>query len=176
MSLIAFAQHLNSSTHRPKDVPCPGCEETFVSRSAMVHHLEYGKCPSGVNRRIVDNAIRQYDRNNVITNPARLLTGGDPSDNTYTATRRAWNGSAFECYFCHSEFRTLPSLNQHLASPRHQTKNYICPLNTCRQTFKTLSGLCQHIESEKCGVLRFKGVRRAMDKVLGGAQRGMLTY
>lgn len=142
----------------------------------MILHLESGTCRSGVNRRIVDTTIRQYDRNNVITNPARLLTGGDSnSDTTYIASDAAWNGSSYECYFCHLEFRSLNSLNQHLASPRHQTRNYYCPLDTCRQPFTTLSGLCQHIESQRCGVARFRQVQNAMNRVLGGAQRGMLT-
>ena len=142
----------------------------------MILHLESGSCRSGVNRRVVDTFVREYDRNNVITNPARLLTGGDSnSDITYIATEASWNGSSYECYFCHSSFRSLISLNQHLASPYHQTKNYCCHFASCRQQFTTLSGLCQHVESERCGVAKFSQVRRAIDRVLEGAQKRMLT-
>lgn len=142
----------------------------------MILHLESGSCRSGVNRRVVDTFVREYDRNNVITNPARLLTGGDSnSDITYIATEASWNGSSYECYFCHSSFRSLTSLNQHLASPRHQTRNYYCHFASCRQQFTTLSGLCQHVESERCGVAKFSQVRRAIDRVLEGVQRRMLT-
>lgn len=142
----------------------------------MLLHLESGACCSGVNRRVVDTSIREFDRNNVITNPTRLLTGGDPnSDTTYIATRAAWNGSFYECYLCHSQFKSLTSLNQHLASPCHQTKNYYCPLATCRQQFTTLSALCQHIESERCGVAKFSQVKKAVVRILEGAQGRMLT-
>ena len=40
-------QHL--LTHMRKETPCPGCDRTFVSRSAMVLHLERGTCASGAN-------------------------------------------------------------------------------------------------------------------------------
>jgi hypothetical protein len=146
---------------------------TFVSRSAMVLHLESGGCRSGVNRRIVDRYVREYDRTNVITNPARLLTAGSSNEVTYYASSAAWNGSSYECYLCHTGFRTLPSLNQHLASPRHQEKVYFCPLSSCCVEFTTLSALCQHIESERCGVGRFERVQNAMDSIVG--RMGRLT-
>ncbi|KAJ7630173.1 hypothetical protein FB45DRAFT_914829 [Roridomyces roridus] len=171
--------HLNSSTHRPKDVPCPsrGCGEFFISRSAMILHLEAGRCPSGATRSAIDTYVRQYDRNNIITDPARLLTSGTDSNSnttTWTATHATWNGSEYECYLCHAGFRTLAALNQHLASPRHQEKIYVCPLNTCRAPFSTLSGLCQHIESERCGVSKFRVVQNAMDDLMGNMRR--LTF
>lgn len=137
----------------------------------MILHLESGGCRSGVNRRIVNQYVREYDRTNIITNPARLLTGGSSDEVTYYASSAAWNGSSYECYLCHSVFRTLPGLNQHLASPRHQDKVYFCPLSTCRMEFSTLSALCQHIESEKCGVGRFQHVQIAMDNLVGRVGR-----
>ncbi|KAJ7511592.1 hypothetical protein B0H11DRAFT_1952170 [Mycena galericulata] len=163
--------HLNSALHRPKDVPCPGkgCGLAFVSRSALILHLESGSCASGADRQTINRYVRQYDTNNVITNPARLLTGGEVT--TYLATSAAWNGSAYECYLCHGGYRSLAALNQHLASPRHQEKMYVCPLSTCRAPFPTLSGLCQHIESERCGVSKFKVVQNTMDDLVGKMRR-----
>lgn len=137
----------------------------------MILHLESGSCRSGVNRRVVDRYVREYDKTNVITNPARLLTAGSEDEVAYYASSAAWNGSSFECYLCHSTFRTLVSLNQHLASPRHQEKVYFCPLSSCRTEFPTLSALCQHIESERCGVGRFQQVRNAMDSIVGSMGR-----
>ncbi|KAJ6515271.1 hypothetical protein C8R45DRAFT_1058543 [Mycena sanguinolenta] len=133
-----LTSHLNSSVHRPKDVPCfgKGCSLTFVSRAAAFAHLESGRCSSRMDRQTLN----------------RL---------------RAWNGDAYECYLCHHEFRTLQDLNTHLASPRHQQKSYVCPLNVCRVSFATLSGLCQHIESGRCGVLKFRVVQDAMDQLMG---------
>lgn len=134
----------------------------------MILHLESGSCHSGANRRIIDRYVREYDRSNVITNPARLFASGNSEDITYYATEASWNGLSYECYLCHSGFRSLSALNQHLASPRHQSKIYYCPLDSCRLEFSTLSALCQHIESERCGVGRFKTVQQAMDSIVGG--------
>ncbi|KAK7464318.1 hypothetical protein VKT23_006486 [Stygiomarasmius scandens] len=164
--------HLNSSVHQARTVSCPfrGCGQMFITRSHLVLHLESGKCSSGVDRATVNRFVRQYDKNNIITDPSRLLTGpnSDPySDTRYSATAQSWNGRAYECYLCHKEHPTLAGLNQHLASPRHQDKIYLCPLSTCRQRFPTLSGLCQHIESQKCGVAKFRAVQNALDDVMG---------
>ncbi|KAF7335284.1 Zinc finger protein [Mycena sanguinolenta] len=158
--------HLNSSVHRPRDVPCfgKGCSLTFVSRAAAFAHLESGRCPSRMDRQTLNRLLRQYDTNNVITKPSRML---EYTETTYYATERAFNGLGYECYLCHHEFRTLQNLNKHLASPRHQQKIYVCPLNVCRVSFATLSGLCQHIESGRCGVLKFKVVQDAMDQLMG---------
>ena len=69
-------QHLNSSVHRPKDVVCPfkGCGKKFVSRSALILHLEEGACRSGVNHTTINRYVCQYDTNNIITDPSCLLT------------------------------------------------------------------------------------------------------
>jgi hypothetical protein len=118
--------------------------------------------------------VRQYDKTNLITDPSRLLTNGTASDNTkYYASNRSWNGCEYECYLCHRGYPSLTSLNQHLASPTHQDKIYICPASTCRTRFTTLSALCQHIESEKCGVSKFKVVQHTMDSIFN--QMGRLT-
>ena len=83
----------------------------------------------------------------------------------------AWNGSAYECYVCGRTFRSLDALNQHLRSPAHAEKKYHCPSawHGCGTEFKTLSGFCQHVESEQCGVWRFKG---KMDRVIDGLGSG----
>jgi hypothetical protein len=174
MSASSLQAHLNSATHKPKDVICPGqgCGQAFVSRSALVLHLESGHCRSGATRQIVDRYVRQYDTSNVITDPSRLLTGGSAGDTVrYSATAAAWNGAAYECYLCHRGYRSLLALNQHLASPAHENKIYLCPLTTCRVRFPTLSGLCQHIESERCGVAKFKVVQNTMQSLMGGMRR-----
>ena len=161
-------QHLDSSDHRPKDVVCPfrGCGGAFVSRSALALHLEEGACQSGIDRIAINRCVRQYDTNNIITDPSRLLTSGTSSDNTKCyASGRSRNGHAFECHLCHSTYTSLASLTQHLASPIHQDKIYICPGSTCWARFTTLSALCQHIESEKCGVSKFKAVQNTMDRI-----------
>ncbi|KAJ7800778.1 hypothetical protein B0H14DRAFT_2218195, partial [Mycena olivaceomarginata] len=101
--------------------------QAFVSRSALILHLESGGCKSGADRQKINRYVCEYDTQNVITNPACLLTCGDDSEITYVASARAWNGTAYECYLCHGCYRTLAALNQDLNSPRHQEKIYICP-------------------------------------------------
>ncbi|KAG7452070.1 uncharacterized protein BT62DRAFT_926274 [Guyanagaster necrorhizus] len=163
--------HLRSSIHVPKAFKCPGarCGEAFISRSALVLHLESGGCVSGANRAAVNHYVRQYDRQNIITDPSRMLTGpgGAPRDDViYSANDNAWNGYAYECYLCHQTAQTLYSLNQHLASPKHLAKMYFCPLESCRIKFTTLSALLQHIESEKCGVSKFKVVQNTLNGLM----------
>ncbi|KAG6917371.1 hypothetical protein DXG01_002746 [Tephrocybe rancida] len=155
--------------HHPRDVPCrgKGCTQTFISVSAMLLHLEAGTCVSGATRRLVNTKVRELDRNNIITDPSRMLTSSQHNNTTYYASSVAWNGAAWECYLCHGTFRSLAALNQHLASPRHQDKIYLCPATQCRIKFTTLSALCQHIESEKCGVHKFKQVKLTMDVIVG---------
>ena len=166
--------HLNSSLHKPKDFGCPlrGCGLAFVSASALTQHMESGTCASGIDRDGVNRIVRQYDKSNVITDPSRMITaGGSGQQSKFYATSRAWNGMGYECYLCHKTCRTLAALNQHLASPRHQDQMYICPLNTCRIRFRTLSGLCQHIESESCGVSKFRVVQNTMENLIGNMKR-----
>jgi len=137
----------------------------------MTIHLESGTCPSGATRHKVNETIRFYDRNNLITD--RLLTYPDSNGSTETwATSAAWNGHAFECYFCPREFRSLPALNQHLKSPAHEQKLYHCP--KCAVKFNVFSGLVQHVESESCGISRFAAVKKVMDNMTSTLSR-MIT-
>ncbi|KAF9469554.1 hypothetical protein BDZ94DRAFT_1278770 [Collybia nuda] len=158
----------SESNLQSANVACPfrGCDLAFVSRSAMLLHLESGGCQSGVDRKTINQYVRKYDRNNVITTPSRLLTNGD-DDISYSAGPASWNGIEYECYLCNNGYRSLAALNQHLASPRHQQKIYFCPLESCRTRFTTLSALCQHIESERCGISRFKVVQNTLDGLVG---------
>lgn len=116
----------------------------FISRSALMLHFEAGSCQSGINRRVIYDRVLDKDHHNVITDPERL---GHHDGVPLIATERSWNGRAYECYRCHTQSRSLTSLNSHLAS-RHQKKVYRCP--SCHAHFVCLSGLCQHIESERC--------------------------
>jgi hypothetical protein len=170
--------HLNSSLHKPKSVRCPGnnCGRGFVSFSALVLHFEAGTCPSGLTRDQLNRMVVRMDRNNAITNPARLIggPGGYSPANVTTswATERSWNGYAYECFLCHNTFRTLHALNAHLQSPRHQEKIYRCPnRQACGLEFRVLSALTQHVESGKCGVSRFKEVQDVIDSLSSSVRR-----
>ncbi|KAI0743127.1 hypothetical protein C8Q80DRAFT_1273676 [Daedaleopsis nitida] len=168
----ALRHHERSTFHQGRTISCPmkGCSKSFVSRAALVHHLESGGCPSRINRTMVNRIVSKLDAGGVITNPARLLEGGRTVTGSW-ATEHAWNGAKYECYVCHRTFTKLFGLNQHLNSPAHTAKFYRCPgqWGGCGMEFKTLSGFCQHVESEQCGVHRFKN---AMDKFVDGLSKG----
>ncbi|THH32218.1 hypothetical protein EUX98_g1976 [Antrodiella citrinella] len=161
--------HLRSSVHLPRRFKCPGCNNAFISPAALILHCEAGRCPSGVTRQAIDRLVVAFDRNNIITNPNRLLQGPDgsysaPSTITSWATRNSFNGQAYECVLCHREFRTLDALNSHLRSPAHADKIYRCPGNGCGTQFRALSALVQHVESGSCGVKKF---RNQIDQMVG---------
>ncbi|KAI0743101.1 hypothetical protein C8Q80DRAFT_1108110 [Daedaleopsis nitida] len=161
-----LAAHLLSATHAGQTVRCPGkaCGRAFVSYSALILQLEGGTCPSRVTRAMIDRAVSDADRGGFITNPNRLIGGGSVSAQggggvtAMWATEHAWNGAGYECYLCHRTYGSLNALNQHLKSPAHAEKLYRCPAGGygCGAEFGTLSGLWQHMESERCNVRRFR--------------------
>ena len=171
----SLQQHLNSKLHQPSNIICPGrkCNRRFITPSALTLHFESGACRSGMTRQKLDRIVVRADQNNYITNPARLL-GGPPGDYeppmsaTAWATERSWNGVDYECFLCHSTFKALDRLNQHLQSPRHEQKIYKCPKPDCSVEFVALSALCQHVERGSCGVRMFKKVQDAMESLTRG--------
>ena len=169
----ALRHHERSTFHQGRKVGCPmkGCNKSFVSRAALVHHLESGGCPSRINRDMVNRIVAKLDKSGVITDSSRLIGGGQEAVTGGWATARAWNGERYECYLCHRTFAALLDLNQHLNSPAHAQKAYRCPgaWRGCGATFKTLSGFCQHVESEQCGVCRFK---TEMERFIDGLSKG----
>ena len=172
-------QHQRSSIHTDRDIDCPmkGCGRSFVSKAALVLHLESGTCASGMTRAMVDKLAAKLDKGSVITNPARMIGGSSssypkPVVTATWATERAWNGSAYECYLCHKEFVSLSALNTHLRSPAHGEKLYRCPKQRhgCGREYSTLSAFVQHVENGSCGVRRFL---TDLNQVIGGLSRSM---
>jgi hypothetical protein len=165
-----------SKHHLPATVRCPGrgCSKSFVSYGALVLHVESGACPSGMTRDRLNRLVVRRDTRHYITNPDRLIEG--PLDGRYEppapvetwATELSWNGEEYECFLCGGTFETLARLNKHLQSPRHADKIYRCPKPDCRTEFRTLSGLCQHVEGGTCGVRTFRRVRNVMDSLTRG--------
>ena len=164
--------HLNSKLHRPSTVVCPGrkCNRSFISPSALTHHFESGACRSGMTREQLNRLVVRADRNNYITNPAQLIGGPPggyeaPMSASAWATELSWNGMVYECFLCHSTFKTLDRLDQHLKSPTHDQKIYRCPKPDCRVEFVVLSALCQHVEGGSCGMSLFRQVQDAMESL-----------
>jgi len=168
----ALHNHLRSAIHAGRTIECPGCTRTFPSISAMTIHLESGTCRSGATRKTVDDHVRSLDPHHRVTMPLLTYPGAAEHAETW-ATQAAWNGSAFQCYFCSRDFRLLQHLNQHLQSPVHQQKMYCCP--RCKAQFKLFSGLIQHVESESCGISRFKETQALMNGITQSLTK-RLTY
>lgn len=162
-----FQQHLNSRTHRGANLSCPFCDRGFTSASGISHHLEANACPSarGLNRETIFTALRQRDRNGLITN--NLLEWHEET----WSTDHAWNGCGYECYLCCRVFHGMSDLDKHLKSPTHMQDIYHCPNGRCGSQFKSLAGMFNHLESESCGFIKFDGVQRNVRPILAGSQR-----
>ena len=163
-------KHLNSSTHRGRNVVCPFCKAALTSASGLSHHLETGSCPRAGNldHRTMFQAISQRDCSGLVTN--KLLTC--PSSGTQDiATGATWNGFNYECYLCHRECSTLQGLNQHLSSLAHSEKLYHCPNRDCTGQFVRLASLFNHLESESCNFVRFEKVQKHVHDFITGRQK-----
>jgi hypothetical protein len=86
----------------------------------MVHHIESGSCPRApnLNRNELFELVRSRDPGGIISRHSVK-----PRTVTYEATAEAYNGCGYECAFCHREFVTLRSLNQHLNSPTRKSSD-----------------------------------------------------
>ncbi|EEU40700.1 uncharacterized protein NECHADRAFT_32278, partial [Fusarium vanettenii 77-13-4] len=172
-------QHLRSSRHRPRHhrhhddqrgVVCPFCRANYRTASGVTHHLERGCCPRApLDRDQLYREIRRRDPNGYISNKFLEWHG----TTTYEATQLAWNPRyrQYECYLCHTLFRHLSSLNQHLESPRHQQNLYHCPNRSCFKEFTTLAGLINHLESESCSFMRFEAVQNGIRGLVSSNRR-----
>ncbi|PGH11809.1 hypothetical protein AJ80_06967 [Polytolypa hystricis UAMH7299] len=163
--------HLNSKTHRGKNVPCPFCKVPFTTASGLSHHLEAGACTSArsLNRESIHHIIRERDPNGLITSKQIGWHTGE-MNSTYSSTSSAYNGDSWECYICHREFKTVKSLDSHINSPIHKTKVYHCPNSRgrCERQFVSLAGMFNHLESESCDFMRFEKVQGQVANVLEG--------
>lgn len=152
---------------------CPFCKTWFTTPSGLSHHLESASCPkaSSLNRETIHRMIRERDPKGTIT--MRQIGWHPELNSTYHATDLAFNGTYWECYMCHGEFRTKGSLNQHLNSPAHKQLLYHCPnyTNQCGRQFPSLGALFNHLESESCAFMRFEKVQSHVENVLAGKGR-----
>ncbi|KAF5594848.1 hypothetical protein FPANT_4758 [Fusarium pseudoanthophilum] len=133
---------------------CPFCPAQFNAASGVIHHLEQGACPNApLNRDPHPQQVRRQDPPGSMGN--RLIIWKETV--TYQATALAFNAryGRYQCSRCGDTFRQLSSLNQHLASPRHQQDIYHCPNRGCHRVSTTLAGMINHLESGSCGFLRF---------------------
>ncbi|KAE8355933.1 hypothetical protein BDV28DRAFT_17108 [Aspergillus coremiiformis] len=166
----ALRMHLNSKIHRGKNITCPFCKDNYTNASGLTHHLERGSCRNApaLNRETILRIIRERDPHGTITN--RQIEWHEENTGQFSATDRAFNGSSWECYLCHRDFRTAGALNSHLNSSVHKQKVYHCPNveSKCGKQFSTLAALFNHLESESCSFMRFERVQQQVGDVFQG--------
>lgn len=170
--------HMASPVHNERDIPCPHCHKLFKTTSGVAHHLEY-KC-----LKKVTEAVVQWDTNYMITNQRytnriQEVYHDDEYDDEFTLTERRDQGlmevldvlvtadtwdvaaQAYVCpvIHCHTGFRQLHGLNQHLGSQVHRTDpdTFRCP--GCQARFPVVSALIQHLESGVCGLVKQQMVK-----------------
>jgi len=164
-----------SGVHKPYKFKCPLCPKAFKFPSSIALHIESG-CHD-IHRHQVTAAVHSLKVVPTISLSHRLLgTSGASTSRAitcYSASRQAFNGSAYKCYVCNRLFRTLRSLNAHLNSPAHDADEFKCP--KCNKMFKLISGLVQHIESEACGMAKLHQVEDYARALTGRFSR-KLTY
>lgn len=121
----------------------------FISPSGFALHIESG-CHT-FTRHHVTAAVHSLQ---IVPNISiKKVKGADhppPSLTTNVATEASFNGSAYDCFLCHRQFKFLSGLNGHLNSPAHDDDEFRCP--KCKTEFKLISGLVQHLESRCCGL------------------------
>src|SRR5882762_8518685 len=66
----------------------------------------------------------------------------------------------------HSSATCVPPASFTYPPSDESTTPDVCPKNICRSHFSAWSGLCQHIESGKCGVNRHRGVQKFIDRLI----------
>lgn len=166
-------QHLKSKLHLPERHSCPSspCTLRFISRSALLKHLEYGRgcCSSGCNRAEVDLFVEDD-----LINPKYIKV----KHRSLQATKKSsWNveDETYRCRRCNESFHSLRELNTHLFSSVHVWRKdlYICPGVNCNKRFGRLSALVEHTESGHCGADEDLNTKRAINKAFQKVKRGV---
>ncbi|EJD55315.1 hypothetical protein AURDEDRAFT_109689 [Auricularia subglabra TFB-10046 SS5] len=162
-------QHLNSVTHKPRNVPCIfTCGEKFISHSAMLLHLEQGRCASGTTRAEINRRIVQMDRGHIIVKPG-VRRSAPPERWLVTDAMQDSYSLLWHCYLCNKTTRTREQMQMHLDSAAHDEKLFRCP-GGCGKETSTLSGMMQHIESRACNAYAI-----IMRKLVGPMRRMLLN-
>ncbi|KJZ74885.1 hypothetical protein HIM_05794 [Hirsutella minnesotensis 3608] len=158
--------HLNSRVHRGQNIDCPFCNRSYTSATGLTHHLELGSCAGApdLNRDELYRLVRSRDPQGIVSKNLIGWTGSSFFD--IVDASEAWNGYGYECYFCHRSFKNSGALNQHLSSPIHQQDLYHCPNPACRNDFRSLAGIVNHLESGSCNFIRFERVQTSVQNII----------
>ncbi|KAF3902708.1 hypothetical protein AA313_de0201637 [Arthrobotrys entomopaga] len=155
--------HLRSELHAGRRYPCV-CDETFVSPSGLLLHIEGGGCSrisghemmhlmSIKKRRTMKRGYKPGDDicmskdDTFLTYPNLALLLELIAHTNIAYDRKHGD---YVCQYCLDRFKSPRALNQHLSDSRKNDGNvwYIC--DGCDHKFAYPSALCQHYESGKC--------------------------
>jgi hypothetical protein len=186
----AYRQHLASPRHNPicRPLPCVFCERTFSAPSALAMHMESGTC-GDMTKTSLDSAVAAADTMGVVmalrSGGGRIIascssseSGAEEQEEEEEAgmlTPLSADGGVvlpefwLHCHLCPRDrgpFVNGRALQQHLCSPVHADEIYHCPVmlggGNPELSFKTLSGLLQHLEVGVC-----KGGKNTLRKAVG---------
>lgn len=172
LSIQSFQQHCKSIKHKPLSaLSCPvgeGCRGKFSAPSALLHHLESGKCCSGMDRDDIYDMVQLYDKDHAIhTLPTLTPTSStylsahdlspcsrtpttslDSSDGWLMVTPMHSQGSVWDSLVDWSPFEdTLLSLGRRRVIDEIKTE-LRCPLCPRKsKAFRTIQALQQHVVS-----------------------------
>ncbi|KAI5846560.1 hypothetical protein DFP73DRAFT_546263 [Morchella snyderi] len=131
------------------------CKKIFTSPSGVLHHLECGACKSGIDRRKLDQLIKEKDTECIITfdvGPDEEIQNNDDVDEIAEGEQKCPKCSAAR----NRTFKTAYALQQHMKSAAHAPLSYHCPVTLAvgrkgvLKSFTTFSGMTQHLESGAC--------------------------
>ncbi|KAJ5522928.1 hypothetical protein N7494_013242 [Penicillium frequentans] len=127
----------------------------------MLHHLGSGACSSGMDREKINlmcvadtvgdaySDIPDTDSDLSAIKPHRLIALQRESLIAFAVR---------SCHKCDKVFKSLQSLDKHPISAAHEMRVFHCPVSLLlgdrrsgsTQSFTTISGLAQHVESKSC--------------------------
>lgn len=177
-SQTALRKHRASLIHNPlSDLKCIAsakCKQRFSSPSALMHHLESGRCHSGLTRKELNQLVQKNDTDHLIStapaqrdiaeelqdrlssltltsNPTRTPISSEDSTPVMTPTSDTGSGVPLSPYLGNLS-PALSSTNLLAVQTRSRSQNIglFCPLCPERpKPFSTLAGLEMHLASSK---------------------------
>ncbi|OAV98794.1 hypothetical protein PTTG_05343 [Puccinia triticina 1-1 BBBD Race 1] len=160
--------HLRSSAHRPRNIECvhPACNRSFISKAALVQHLEADTCPSGASLQKVDHYFSYHcDRSQRFVRRDLLFHSSLRLEHNLRD-----NNGRYPCQLCSKVFQHKGELVAHVKSSKHKNlgdKAYKCPSNRCGQAeFYSLGNLMMHLDFGDCDVSHARELYELVDDLL----------
>ncbi|KAJ2917837.1 hypothetical protein MD484_g2552, partial [Candolleomyces efflorescens] len=189
----ALEQHLNSSTHQPRQVRCPfedlGCASNgFTSIAALARHFDSNGCAL-ITRRRFNGIAYDLSQSGDRDQPFRVIKPDVNPRNmgfkrrVHRVVKRAWRKllegeeDPWTCTYpdsegeCGAELTTIAGLKAHLKSPKHEARMYRCP--GCTTCFADLGSASSHIAADlpACNLNARAEMRKVLELINAVTQR-----